>query len=38
MANTQGSCSCQHVLRPAALLMAVGIEHAPSGVADLRPT
>ena len=38
MANTHVSCNCQNVLRPAALLRAVGIDHAPYSMADMRTT
>ena len=38
MAHTHGSYSCQHVLRPAALLAAVGTDHGSYSVADRRTT
>jgi hypothetical protein len=38
MTNTHVSCSCQNVLRPAALLRAVEIDHAPYSMADMRTT
>jgi hypothetical protein len=36
MADTHGSCSCQNVLRLAALLTVVVIAHAPYSVTDRR--